>query len=112
MTLLPLRDDCERAQSALLAFRKYAWYASIKVTWGTPMLCKDTDGKLEAFHIPEGVIDLARELYPIVQTIQKDHQGNGTIILPVTGGTIGSAEVELRKKIPFLKLIRLPWKRS
>jgi len=67
---------------------------------------------IQPVHIPNGIIELAQELYPIVDTIQNEHQGSGTIILPISGGTIGSAELDLRRKISFRKLIRLPWKKS
>lgn len=75
------------------------------------MVCRDTNGSLE-FHLPEGVIKLAVEIYPMVQDLQMNHRGNGTIILPVTGGTIGSAELETRKKFLFRMPIRLPWSKS
>lgn len=64
---------------------------SHKPMWGAPMLCQDTNGMIEAVHIPEETIRLARDLQPIIDAIRAHDRGEGEITLKIQ-----------RNKIPFI----------
>lgn len=55
------------------------------------MRCQDTNGMLEAVHIPEATIRLAQDLQPIIDAIRAHDHGEGEITLKIQ-----------RNKIPFI----------
>ena len=52
------------------------------------MKCQDTDCEHEAIHIPKQVIELARQLAPVIEAVTVHGHGDGDIHLPIRKGKL------------------------